>query len=129
MSADRVRILLVEDNAGDVYLFRKALKAAELNFELTVIDNGAEALAFFQGKGDYADSPPPDLTLLDLNLPKNDGIEVQRVIRRNERFANVPVVVTSSSPSLPSQAAHEHLEVTRYIPKPPDLEDFLKIGE
>lgn len=123
-----VHILLVEDNAADVFLFHKALEEAELNYELTVIDDGAEALAFVRGEGKYAESPRPNIAVLDLNLPKNDGVQVLRAIRHSERLACVPVVVTSSSESLPAQAKAEQLHVTRYIRKPPDLEDFLKIG-
>jgi CheY-like chemotaxis protein len=128
MSRERIHILLVEDNSADVYLFQKALETAELDFELTVIGDGAEALSFIQGEGKYAGSALPDLAVVDLNLPKNDGIQILRAIRQNERFANVPVVVTSSSPSPPLQLKSEQLNVSRYIQKPPDLEDFLQIG-
>ena len=98
-----VRILLVEDNTADVYLFRKALLGAELNFELTVIEDGGRAIAFVRGEGEYAGSPVPDLVVLDLSLPKNDGIQVLEAIRATKRFANVPVVITSSSPSPPAR--------------------------
>jgi CheY-like chemotaxis protein len=63
-----------------------------------------------------------------LNLPKNDGIEMLRAIRQSERFAQIPVVVTSSLPSLPLQARREQLPITRNIHKPPVPGDFLKIG-
>jgi CheY-like chemotaxis protein len=122
-----VRILLVEDNAADVYLFRKALQGAELNFELMVIEDGGGAIAFVRSESEYG-SPVPDLVVLDLSLPKNDGIQVLEAIRATERFANVPAVVTSSSPSPPARLNDEHLQVVRYIMKPPDLEDFLQIG-
>jgi len=125
---DPVRIMLVEDNAADVYLFRKALQTAGLNFELTVLENGGAALAFVRGEGEYARRPVPDLAVLDLNLPKNDGIQVLEAIRKEKHFASIPVVVTSSSPSPPTRLKLEHLRVARYIVKPPDLEEFLKIG-
>jgi CheY-like chemotaxis protein len=123
-----VRILLVEDNTADVYLFRKALLAAELYFVMTVIEDGGRAIAFVRGEGEYADSPVPDLAVLDLSLPKHNGIQVLEAIRATKRFANVPVVITSSSPAPPDRLKEEHLQVARYIMKPPDLEDFLKIG-
>jgi CheY-like chemotaxis protein len=123
-----VRILVVEDNTADVYLLRKALLGAGLNFELTVIEDGGRAIAFVGGEGEYAGSPVPDLVVLDLNLPKNDGIQVLEAIRATKRFSNVPVVVTSSSPSPPARLKDEHLQIVRYIMKPPDLEDFLQIG-
>jgi CheY-like chemotaxis protein len=123
-----VRILLVEDNTADVYLFRKALLGAQLSFELTVVEDGSRAIAFVRGEGEYAGSPVPDLAVLDLSLPKNDGIQVLEAIRATTRFANVPVVITSSSPLPPARLEEEHLQVACYIMKPPDLEDFLRIG-
>lgn len=122
------RILLVEDNTADVYLFRKALLAAELNFELMVIEDGGRAIEFVRGEGEYAGSPVPDLVVLDLSLPKNDGIQVLEAIRAAKRFADTPVVMTSSSPSPPARLQEEHLQLASYIMKPPDLEDFLQIG-
>lgn len=126
--SDRVRILLAEDNAADVYLFRMALETAELNFELVVVENGAAALDYIRGEGAHAGRPIPDLAVLDLSLPKHDGIQVLEAIRRQELFASVPVVVASSSPLPPARLKHEDLRVARYIVKPPNLDDFLKIG-
>jgi CheY-like chemotaxis protein len=128
MSDRPVRILLVEDNEGDVYLFRKALADAGFNFELMVIEDGGRAMAFIRGEGEYSGRPIPDLAVLDLSLPKNDGIQVLEAIRSDERFANMPVVVTSSSAKPPARLKEEHLRIARYITKPPELEGFLQIG-
>jgi chemotaxis family two-component system response regulator Rcp1 len=128
MNGELFRILLVEDNAADIYLFRKALVKAEVPFELIVIEDGADALAFVRGEGKYAGRPVPDLAVLDLNLPKYEGTEVLAAMRETETLANVPVVITSSSPSPRDRAKVELFHVERYITKPPDLEDFLKIG-
>ena len=128
MSRDLLQVLLVEDNAADVYLFRKAFESTDLRFELTVIEDGSDAMAFARSEGRYAHSPVPDLAVLDLNLPKHDGIQVLRAIRQSNRLRDVPVVVTSSSESTRHQAELEQLHVSRYIRKPPDLEEFLQIG-
>jgi chemotaxis family two-component system response regulator Rcp1 len=128
MSRDLLQVLLVEDNAADVYLFRKAFESTDLRFELTVIEDGSDAMAFARSEGRYAYSPVPDLAVLDLNLPKHDGIQVLRAIRQSNRLRDVPVVVTSSSESMRHQAELEQLRVSRYIRKPPDLEEFLQIG-
>ncbi len=128
MGDEPARILLVENNTADVYLFRKALLGAELNFELTVIEDGGRAMAFVRGEGEYALSPVPDLAVLDLSLPMNDGIQIMEAMRATKRLASVPVVITSSSPSPPARLKDRHLQVVRYIMKPPDLEDFLQIG-
>jgi len=110
------QILLVEDNPGDIYLFRQALKGAGLNFELTVIEDGEEALAFAKRDGKYAGSPVPDLAVLDVNLPKIQGTEVLGAMCRNEELAHVPVVLS------------KEFSVAHYMMKPLDLEDFLQIG-
>jgi two-component system, chemotaxis family, response regulator Rcp1 len=122
------RILLVEDNDADVYLFRKALESAELNFELTILQDGAQALAFVRREGKYAASPVPDLAVMDLNMPKNDGVEVLEAIRNSEWFSNMPVVITSSSASPRDQNKVARLGIERYVQKPNDLEVFLSLG-
>lgn len=123
-----VRILLVEDNEADVYLFRKALAYAGLDYELAVIEDGGRALAFARGEAEYDRTPIPDLAIIDLSLPKNNGVQVLEAIRASERFADMPVVVTSSSAKPPVRLSEEHLRVARYIAKPPGLEEFLRIG-
>ena len=121
-------IVLVEDNPADVYLFRMALRNAGLDFELIVIEDGAEALAFARGEGKYAGAGTPDLAVLDLNLPKNGGVEVLKALRHNPHFSNVPIVVASSSASLRERTDAEKLGVNGYILKPADLDSFLHIG-
>lgn len=128
MKGDLIRILLVEDNPGDIYLFRKTLERAELNLELIVIEDGAEALAFANREGKYAGNPVPDIILLDLNLPKHEGIEVLRAMRQSSHLSKVPVVITSTSASPHELAETQRLGIERYITKPPDLEGFLQIG-
>jgi CheY-like chemotaxis protein len=122
------RILLVEDNAADIYLLRQALTGAGLNFELTVIEDGAEALAFVRGQGKYAAHSIPDLAVLDLNLPKNGGTVVLEAMRQNQKFCRVPVAIMSSTAEWRERTRTTELGVQRFITKPPDLEDFLQIG-
>ena len=128
MTAEQFRILLVEDNSGDVYLLRKALEGADLNFELTVIEDGGSALEFVGGQGKYSDREVPHLAVIDLSLPRNDGIQVLEAIRATERFAGMLVIVMSSSTRPPARLREESLKVARYITKPPDLEEFLRTG-
>jgi two-component system, chemotaxis family, response regulator Rcp1 len=124
----QVRILLVEDNPGDVELLRLALMKAGLDCDLTVLDDGAEALELVRQQGKYADAPAPDLAVLDLNVPKYDGIEILEAMRANPAFAHVRVAVLSSSSSPRERANIEKFHVSRYITKPLDLDEFLKIG-
>lgn len=123
-----IRIFVVEDNPGDIQLLRMALRAAGLDCELIVASDGREALDFVQQRGKYASTPPPDLAILDLNLPKNDGLEILEAIRANAAFHKVPVAVLSSSSSPRERARVERYGIARFIAKPPDLDEYLKIG-
>ena len=122
------QILVIEDNPADVELLRWALDAAGVKCELTVIEDGGEALAFVRQRGPYQNTQKPDLTILDLNLPKYDGIEILEAIRASEYFADVPVAVLSSSSSPRDRARMEAFSIGRYITKPPDLDEYLQIG-
>jgi CheY-like chemotaxis protein len=126
--AQTFQILLVEDNPADIYLFREALKAAGLKFELTVIENGADGLAFARRQGEHAASSVPDLAVLDLNLPKGSGASVLEAMRQSKDLERVPVFIMSSSASAWEQARARELGVERFITKPADLDDFLQIG-
>lgn len=121
-------ILVVEDNEADVYLLRQALKEAGLGFELTVIDDGAEALDFIGNPAKHGNVPRLDLAILDLNLPKSTGLEVLEAIRCSHDLWNVPVAIVTSSAEPRERAKTDELRVERFITKPPDLEDFLQIG-
>jgi CheY-like chemotaxis protein len=122
-------ILLVDDNAADIYLLEKALERAGLTFELTVIKDGGEALAFAISDGEHTASRVPDLVILDLNLPKIGGCEVLEALRQNAVLSYLTVAVMTSSAASQDQEKCTHLGVARYITKPLDLEDFLQIGE
>jgi len=93
---------------------------------LTVIDDGADALAMVRQGGQF--SPVLDLAILDLNLPKHSGMEVLEEMRSSQTFAKLPVIILSSSSSPPDRARSEEFGVRRYIVKPPDLEEYLRIG-
>jgi chemotaxis family two-component system response regulator Rcp1 len=90
-----------------------------------VIDDGAEALAFFR-RG--TDTPAPDLAIVDLNLPKHGGFEIIERMRSNPTFAEVPVVILSSSSSPSDRSKMEKCQIRGYIVKPADLEEFMRIG-
>jgi two-component system response regulator len=126
MDMRRYKILVVEDNPNDVELLRMALREAEIECDLTVIDDGGDALAFVERQS--APEGCPDLAILDLNLPRRDGVEVLHGMRSNPVFSDVPVAVLSSS-ALPREKARvEKLHILRYMLKPSDLDEFLKIG-
>ena len=128
MSSQKIfRIFVVEDNPADIYLLRLALESAGLNFDLTVIDDGAVALKYIQNQA--AGYPKPDLAVLDLNMAANDGFEILAAIRQNEHLLDLPVAVVTSSAAASDRIQMEQLGIETFITKPPDLDDFLKIGQ
>jgi CheY-like chemotaxis protein len=126
--APRMQIVVVEDNPADVDLLRHALHSAGLDCELTVMDDGAEALALVRRSGKYAAASPPDLAIIDLNLPKHSGLEILEEMNVAPGFAELPVVVLSSSSSRRDRANIEKFPGRRFLTKPADLDEFLKIG-
>ena len=124
----KVRNLLIEDNAADVELLRRALTSAQLDCDLIVLEDGAEALSFLSRLETNAGASAPDLAVLDLNLPKNDGVEVLQAMRATGAFSQVPVAIVTSSGSPRERARVEQYGIGRYIIKPPDFDEFLRIG-
>jgi len=123
------RILVIEDNDSDVYLLNRALKKQEFPFELVHLLNGGDALAFIRRQGAYADAAIPNLILLDLNLSRYTGEDILREIRNSSRLAGVPLCVWSSSRSRRDEALLKDLGVSRFIPKPSGLDQFMEIGK
>jgi CheY-like chemotaxis protein len=118
-------ILYVEDEESDVILVRYALRKAEINNPIQVVKDGEEALDYFSGRGAFADRqnhPLPKLVLLDLNLPRMDGKKVLRWIREQPSFANLPVLIYSSS-NLPNDFDEtKALGANEYIVKPSGID-------
>lgn len=129
LGSRKSKILLIEDNSGDVELLQLALQHADVEYEMVVFQRGGEALAYIGAYGSANDGEePPDLAIVDLNLPQNSGLEIIEAMRGTARLAAVPVAVFSSS-SLPGERARlEALQMTRYITKPVDLDELLKVG-
>jgi chemotaxis family two-component system response regulator Rcp1 len=127
MNGRPVRILLVEDNPGDVRLTRETLKDAKLMVDLHVVGDGVEAMAFLRQEGKYASAPRPDLVLLDLNLPKKDGREVLSEIKQDPNLRRIPVVVLTISSGEEDVLKSYNLHANAYVNKPLNLEEFAKI--
>jgi chemotaxis family two-component system response regulator Rcp1 len=121
-------ILVIEDNPADVELLRRALGNAGLDCELTVIDDGADALSFVRRSVTSSGDLGVDLAIVDLNLPKHSGLEIVEEMRAHELFSGLPVVILTSSSAPRDRAVLERFHIARYIVKPPDLDEFLKIG-
>ena len=127
-----VEILLVEDNPDDVELTLHAFKKSKLVNRIRVIRDGAEALDYLFGGGEFAGRDVldvPHLVLLDLKLPKVSGIEVLRRIRGDPRTCSIPVVAMTSSREERDIAATYKLGINSYIVKPVDFDQFGKVVE
>jgi two-component system response regulator len=124
---DAVDILLVEDNANDAELTLRALRKRNLANRLFVVEDGAEALDFLFCRGNYTQreiTHPPKVVLLDIKLPKVNGLEVLRAIKADKRTHTIPVVMVTSSREDPDiQSAYE-LGANSYVVKPVDFEAF-----
>src|SRR5579871_1712311 len=92
-----VRVLLVEDNAADVRILKEALAGIQAPHELTVVEEGGEALAYLRSEGKFQHAARPDLVFLDLNLPGKSGLEVLAEIKSDPNLRTIPVIVLSSS--------------------------------
>ena len=116
-------VYLVEDNSADVELFRLSLAEASVSCHLKVFGDGRQAI-------DYVRHNPaaPDLIVLDMNLPKLDGVELLTLLRGTPGFGDVPVVSLSSSSSPRDQLRLSELNIAASMVKPADLDEYMKIG-
>jgi two-component system response regulator len=125
-------ILLVEDNADDELLTVRAFKKSNIANEVVVVRDGVEALDWLHGTGDHAGrdtAVEPQLILLDLKLPRLDGLEVLRRIRADERTALLPVVVMTSSQEEEDVIRSYELGANSYLRKPVDFDRFVEAAK
>jgi len=127
VSSDLKRILLAEDNANDVELTLAALRANRLANEVIVVRDGAEALDYLRRQGSHANREPglPALMLLDLKMPKVDGLEVLRMVKEDPELRTLPVVVLTSSREEQDLVRSYDLGVNAYVVKPVDFGAFM----
>lgn len=122
-----IEILLVEDNPGDVRLTQEVLKEGRVLNNMCVVYDGEEALQFLRREGRYQRASRPDLILLDLNLPKKDGREVLKEIKKDSELRKIPVVVLTTSRADTDVCRAYRLNCNCYVTKPVDLEQFIQV--
>ena len=122
------KILLAEDNPADVYLIREALHEYAVECSVRVASDGKEVLEIISEQDSPADTEPFGLIILDLNLPRHDGIEILERRQETEELRGVPVVVLTSSDSPQDRMEAKRLGVTRFLRKPSNLQEFLSLG-
>lgn len=122
-----VEILLVDDSPEDVELTILALRRSKLSNKIHIAEDGEQALDFLFCRGQYSErsfAQPPRLVLLDLKLPKVDGLEVLKHVRSDERTKTIPVVILTSSKEQRDLMEGYNLGVNAYIQKPVDFDQF-----
>ena len=126
---DPIDILSVEDNPRDAELTIRALKKRNLANRLYIVEDGADALDFIFCRGQYAErqmTHPPKVVLLDVKLPKLNGLEVLRAIKSDERTRTIPVVMVTSSREDPDIRTAYNLGANSYVVKPVDFDSFME---
>ena len=122
-----IEILLAEDNPGDARLTVEGFKDAKVKNNITVVEDGIEALAYLRHEGEYVDAVRPDLILLDLNMPKKDGREVLAEIKADEELRRIPVLVFTISNAERDILEAYNLQANAFITKPIDLNEFITV--
>jgi len=121
------RILLAEDNPADVYLIRTTLQEHGIDLPIEVAADGREVLQIID-RQEALDASELSLIVLDLNLPRHDGIEILQRLQQGKRVAHIPVVVLTSSDSPRDRVVAGELGAARFLRKPSNLEQFLSLG-
>ena len=128
MNGHRPKILLAEDNPGDIFLVRRALEKHNLDVELVVVQDGQAAIRMVDSADHDETVESPDLVLLDLNLPRATGSRILERLRQSRKFAGIPIVVVTSSDSPLDRAAASQYGAAHYFQKPSDLAGFMQLG-
>lgn len=122
-----IDILLVEDNPGDVRLTKEAFTEARINNTMHVVTDGEAALDFLRQRGEYESVPRPKLVLLDLNLPKVDGLEVLEEVKDDAELAPIPVIILTSSEAEEDIVRSYELHTNAYLTKPISPDEFMDL--
>jgi two-component system, chemotaxis family, response regulator Rcp1 len=126
-SSSAIEILLVEDNPADVRLTQEALRESKLSNRLHAVGDGEQALRFLRREGEHAESPRPDLVLLDLNLPRLSGREVLAMVKADPDLRRIPVIVLTTSEAEEDIVRSYDLHANAYVRKPVDFHQFTDV--
>jgi DNA-binding response OmpR family regulator len=126
-SHELLQLLLVEDSPADVFLVREAMREEGLDFEMEVAEDGETAIEWLN-RPLTPDRPGPNLLVLDLNVPRLNGVQVLAWLRESHRDPEIPVIVISSSDSPHDRKRAFELGATEYFRKPSSLAEFMRLG-
>ncbi|MFG2102778.1 response regulator [Micromonospora echinaurantiaca] len=119
-----VRILVVDDDPGDVLMIEEALADSDVDKVIDVVSDGQEAMEFLRREGRHTDARRPDVILLDLNMPRMDGRQVLGEVKRDADLRTIPIVVLTTSNADTDIVSSYTLQANAYVTKPIDLDDF-----
>jgi CheY-like chemotaxis protein len=122
-----IEVLLVEDDPGDVLMTQEAFQEHKVRNRLTVVSDGAEALAYLRREGVYEGAVRPDLVLLDLNLPRRDGREVLAEVKDDPDMRRIPIVVLTTSQAEEDILRSYDLHANAFVSKPVDFDRFVEV--
>src|SRR5580658_3161681 len=125
-STKLVDVLLVEDDAGDILMTREAFEHHKIRNPLHVVTDGEQALQFLRRTGAHADAPRPGLILLDVNLPRRNGLEVLAELQQDPDLLSIPVVMLTTSKAEEDILRSYELHANAYVSKPVDFEHFVE---
>ncbi|MEU8421770.1 response regulator [Micromonospora sp. NPDC048835] len=123
-STQPVRILVVDDDPGDVLMIEEALADSDVEKVIDVVSDGQEAMEFLRAEGRHENARRPDVILLDLNMPRMDGRQVLGAVKQDEDLRTIPIVVLTTSNADTDIVGSYTLQANAYVTKPIDLDDF-----
>jgi CheY-like chemotaxis protein len=123
-TSNPVRILVVDDDPGDVLMIEEALGYSDVDKAIDVVSDGQEAMEFLRQQGRHTTASRPDVILLDLNMPRMDGRQVLSAVKGDEDLRTIPVVVLTTSNADADILGSYTLQANAYVTKPIDLDDF-----
>jgi two-component system, chemotaxis family, response regulator Rcp1 len=126
MPGSTIRLLLVEDNPGDVRLAQEALREARIQNTMDVVCDGEQALAYLRSEGRYAAFGIPDMVLLDMNLPKMDGFELLEEVKKDPQLAAIPLVILAATRLDADMLKRYNVSTECMVLKPLTVERFLE---
>jgi two-component system response regulator len=122
-----VKILLVEDNPGDVRLTQESLEESNIPNSMNVVNDGVEAIKYLRNENKYTAAERPDIIFLDINLPKKNGLEVLAEIKKDPQLKRIPVIILTTSRAEQDIINAYNLHANCYIIKPLSFEGFLDV--
>jgi len=123
-----MNVLVVEDNEPEQVIMKEAFKEARVHHDLYMVKDGIEALEFLNGKEAFKDVPKPDIIILDLNMPRKNGLEVLSDIKNSPKWEHIPVLVFSNSEFNGDICRAYTLGVNAYLSKPVDFQGFIDLA-